>query len=109
LVHRTNQLPERLRTWLTLIRQLATHLAHWEASCSLHSPRSPTILSGRFYTGGSIVTTLGLSPSRQAQCWFDCKRQRKHTLDGLSSQPASTRRGGLIQQAIEKGSNGQLT
>ena len=28
LVHRTNQFPERLRTCLILIRQLATHLAH---------------------------------------------------------------------------------
>ena len=39
LVHRTNQFPERLRTWLILIQQLATHLAHWETSLSLHSPR----------------------------------------------------------------------
>jgi len=39
LVHRTNQFPERLRTWLILIRQLATHLAHWETSLSLHSAR----------------------------------------------------------------------
>lgn len=39
LVHRTNQFPERLRTWLILIRRLATHLAHWEASWFLHSPR----------------------------------------------------------------------
>jgi hypothetical protein len=39
LVHRTNQFPEGLRKWLILIPQLATHLAHGEASWSLHSPR----------------------------------------------------------------------
>src|SRR5260370_35765954 len=39
LIHRANQFPEGLRTELILIRQLATHLAHWEASLSLHSPR----------------------------------------------------------------------
>jgi hypothetical protein len=70
LVHRANQFPEGLRTELILIRQLATHLAHWEASLSLHSRRRKQFCLVDFIQWAQyrVLGRDGLSAFQAASC-----------------------------------------
>lgn len=68
LIHRANQFPESLRTELILIRQLPTHLAHWEALIVPPFSAPQTILSGRFYTVGSVSGVRSGPAKRVSRC-----------------------------------------